>query len=285
MVLAAGVMGRAFWAIWYLLGCARSADMARPAGVFVSLACSLRAGRALATAGRRDDAIAQLQQTEAQLAASGAQRFSDEAARELRRLGRRVIRTGRGAGSGELGRTSRELEVARLVTAGKSNREIAAELFLSAKTVESHLSNVFTKLGVTSRAAVAGVWRAACGIDRSRAATPASRPVARASRGSVRDLPDTGGAPRWHQDGGTHCTAAPRPVHAHGAQATCQLRTHALALRPPDRLAAARRRYPSRSMSAPTGLAVGVGAAAALWRYPRAKASAWSRAHRSKVRG
>jgi DNA-binding NarL/FixJ family response regulator len=68
-----------------------------------------------------------------------------------------VIRTGRGAGSGERGLTSRELEVARLVTAGKSNREIAAELLLSEKTVESHLSNVFTKLGVTSRAAVAGV--------------------------------------------------------------------------------------------------------------------------------
>jgi hypothetical protein len=57
------------------------------AGACVAAARSrTRAGRALATAGRRDDAIAQLQQTEAQLAASGAQRFSDEAARELRRL-------------------------------------------------------------------------------------------------------------------------------------------------------------------------------------------------------
>jgi DNA-binding CsgD family transcriptional regulator len=115
------------------------------------------AGRALATAGQRDDAIVQLRQAEAQLAASGALRFADEAARELRRLGRRVTRTGRGAGSDELGLTSRELEVARLVMAGKSNRAIAAELFLSEKTVESHLSNVFTKLGVSSRAAVAGV--------------------------------------------------------------------------------------------------------------------------------
>ena len=70
---------------------------------------------------------------------------------------RRVTRAGRRATSDELGLTRREIEVARLVTAGKSNREIAAELFLSEKTVETHLSNVFTKLGVTSRAAVAAV--------------------------------------------------------------------------------------------------------------------------------
>jgi DNA-binding CsgD family transcriptional regulator len=47
--------------------------------------------------------------------------------------------------------------VARLVTAGKTNREIAAELFVSEKTVESHLYNTFAKPRVSSRAAVAGV--------------------------------------------------------------------------------------------------------------------------------
>jgi DNA-binding NarL/FixJ family response regulator len=52
--------------------------------------------------------------------------------------------------------TPRELEVARLVAEGKSNREIASELFLSEKTVESHLSHIFGKLRVSSRAAVAG---------------------------------------------------------------------------------------------------------------------------------
>ena len=41
----------------------------------------------------------------------------------------------------------------RLVAAGKSNRAIAAELFLSEKTVDRHVSNIFTKLGVSSRAA------------------------------------------------------------------------------------------------------------------------------------
>jgi len=49
----------------------------------------------------------------------------------------------------------REQEVADLVRAGLTNRQIAADLFLSEKTVESHLSHIFTKLGVGSRAAVA----------------------------------------------------------------------------------------------------------------------------------
>jgi DNA-binding NarL/FixJ family response regulator len=47
------------------------------------------------------------------------------------------------------------VEVLRLVAAGKSNPEIAAQLFLSEKTVARHLSNIFTKLDVTSRTAAA----------------------------------------------------------------------------------------------------------------------------------
>jgi DNA-binding CsgD family transcriptional regulator len=52
------------------------------------------------------------------------------------------------------GLTGRELDVVRLVAAGKSNRAIAGELFISEKTVARHLSNIFAKLGVSSRAAV-----------------------------------------------------------------------------------------------------------------------------------
>jgi len=51
------------------------------------------------------------------------------------------------------GLTGREVEVLRLIAAGLTNNEIAATLFLSTKTVSRHLSNIFTKIGVTTRAA------------------------------------------------------------------------------------------------------------------------------------
>src|SRR5262249_11018779 len=90
-------------------------------------------------------------------ATAGADRLRDSAARELRKLGKRVPRRGaaRRAASGDA-LSARERQIAELVTAGKTNRQIADELFLSEKTVETHLSHVFAKLGVRSRAAVAG---------------------------------------------------------------------------------------------------------------------------------
>jgi DNA-binding CsgD family transcriptional regulator len=51
------------------------------------------------------------------------------------------------------GLTAREAQVLRLVATGMTNRAVAAELFLSEKTVARHVSNIFTKLGVSSRAA------------------------------------------------------------------------------------------------------------------------------------
>ena len=72
------------------------------------------------------------------------------AAPELARLDA-LARTNANAAFGPL--TPREIEVVRLVAAGKTNRMIARELYLSEKTVAHHLGNVFTKLGLTSRAA------------------------------------------------------------------------------------------------------------------------------------
>jgi DNA-binding NarL/FixJ family response regulator len=51
------------------------------------------------------------------------------------------------------GLTAREVEVLRLVATGRTNRSIAADLFLSEKTVARHVSNIFAKLGLPSRAA------------------------------------------------------------------------------------------------------------------------------------
>jgi DNA-binding NarL/FixJ family response regulator len=53
----------------------------------------------------------------------------------------------------------RELEIARLVADGLSNKEIGARLFISERTVESHVRNILNKLGFNSRAQIAA-WTA-----------------------------------------------------------------------------------------------------------------------------
>jgi DNA-binding CsgD family transcriptional regulator len=72
-----------------------------------------------------------------------------EAAPDLARVEALPGKTGSGAG----GLTARELEVLRLVAAGETNKAIAASLFISERTVDRHLSNIYAKLGVSSRAA------------------------------------------------------------------------------------------------------------------------------------
>jgi ATP/maltotriose-dependent transcriptional regulator MalT len=136
-----------------------SAAAAEKAGVPIEAALSRAlAGRALARAGEHQQAAAELERAAAELHSHGALRDRDEAERELRKLGRRThrrIRTGATDGIGIASLTARELEVARLVVDRKTNPEIATALFLSQKTVESHIRNMFYKLGVASRVELA----------------------------------------------------------------------------------------------------------------------------------
>ena len=84
-------------------------------------------------------------------------RSRDNARRELRKLGARAETRGSVAtgDSGIASLSTREREVAELVRDRKTNKLIAADLFLSEKTIESHLRNIFFKLDVSSRVEVA----------------------------------------------------------------------------------------------------------------------------------
>jgi DNA-binding NarL/FixJ family response regulator len=133
----------------------RSAEAAAAVGAPIEEALSrIVAGRALASAGQRERAVVELERAARALDACGALRYRNEAERELRRLGRHVHRRTRSGATGVPGITSlteRELQIAHLVVDRRTNTQIAAELFLSRKTVETHLSNIFNKMGVETR--------------------------------------------------------------------------------------------------------------------------------------
>jgi DNA-binding CsgD family transcriptional regulator len=136
-----------------------SAETADRVGAPIESALSrVLAGRALAEADEIDRAVNELRCAAASFEACGALRYRDGAERELGRLGHRPhrrTRPGLSDGRGIETLTERELQLARLVVDRKTNREIAAELFLSQKTVETHLRNIFHKMDVTDRVALA----------------------------------------------------------------------------------------------------------------------------------
>jgi DNA-binding CsgD family transcriptional regulator len=117
-------------------------------------------GRALAAGGRREESIAELVGAADGYERLGATRYRDQVEQQLRQLGHTVHRRSARAAPESAGVASlsgRELEVAELLRARHTNREIAQELFLSMKTVESHVRHIFTKLGATSRIEVASI--------------------------------------------------------------------------------------------------------------------------------
>jgi DNA-binding CsgD family transcriptional regulator/tetratricopeptide (TPR) repeat protein len=127
----------------------------------------LDAGRALLTAGlahaeadRADLARERLREATDVFGECGAAGLAAQAVQARRRLGDRVAApataAGHGGGPGDThGMTPRELEIAKLVAKGFTNQRIAGELYVSVRTVETHLSRVFAKLGVSSRTGVA----------------------------------------------------------------------------------------------------------------------------------
>ncbi|MEV4316710.1 AAA family ATPase [Actinocrispum sp. NPDC049592] len=105
---------------------------------------------ALAGAGRIDDAEEELRRAKALLAERGAIRMHAEVVADQRKVAAARPR------SNGCGLTNREREIAGLVAAGRTNQQIATQLAISPRTVENHLTRIFAKFGVTSRAAVAG---------------------------------------------------------------------------------------------------------------------------------
>src|SRR6266536_1182399 len=105
-------------------------------------------GEWLRRENRRIDAREQLRASYQMLTAIGMEAFAERARRELLATGetvrKRTVET-------LTDLTAQEAQIAKLARDGHTNQEIAAQLFISPRTVEWHLGNVFTKLGITSR--------------------------------------------------------------------------------------------------------------------------------------
>jgi DNA-binding CsgD family transcriptional regulator/tetratricopeptide (TPR) repeat protein len=110
-------------------------------------------GRRLRRAGDRQGAIARLRQARDRLITLGARPYVAACERELQACGAEIAPE---SGPPRWNLTEAEAAVARLVATGRSNREVAAELYVSVKAVEFHLGHVFDKVGIRSRRALAG---------------------------------------------------------------------------------------------------------------------------------
>ena len=111
-----------------------------------------RPGAAQRRAKRRREARATLEEALAVFEGIGAALWAERTRAELKRI------SGRAATPGAL--TPAEERVAVLVAEGKTNREVAAALFLSDRTVEGHLAHIFGKLGIRHRTEIAAALAA-----------------------------------------------------------------------------------------------------------------------------
>jgi DNA-binding NarL/FixJ family response regulator len=123
-----------------------------PPEPFEQTLLELALGMALRRAGRRRAAVDHLRDAHKSLVALEARPWLERCERELAACG--LTRTDAGRPL-RTRLTPQELAVARLVARGMTNREVAAELIVSVKTVEYHLGNVYPKLGVRSRGGLA----------------------------------------------------------------------------------------------------------------------------------
>jgi DNA-binding CsgD family transcriptional regulator len=116
--------------------------------VLESVRLRLELGSTLARIGRRVEAREPLRPALADADGAGAALLAQRARRELVATGLRPRRT---ALDGTAALTPRQLQIAELAAAGKGNRAIAGELFLSVKTIETHLASAYRMLGVGNR--------------------------------------------------------------------------------------------------------------------------------------
>jgi DNA-binding NarL/FixJ family response regulator len=123
---------RQAWHLWVELGVP-----------FEAASCRAMIGRACRELGDETSALMQFEAAHAE--------FLELRAAPAAAWAASLMRGGDGGAAAPL--TPRETEVLRLVSSGHSNRKIAAELYLSEKTVARHISNIFLKLGLSSRAA------------------------------------------------------------------------------------------------------------------------------------
>ncbi|MEU4389127.1 AAA family ATPase [Kribbella sp. NPDC023855] len=122
--------------------------LGRSSGAVALARAHLLYGEWLRQEGRSDAALRQLSTAHEMFVAIGAEAFTDRAGRELAACGVSVPQR---AAPRVVDLTEQERQIARRARDGRSNAEIGAELFLSARTIEWHLRKVFNKLGISSR--------------------------------------------------------------------------------------------------------------------------------------